>query len=77
MKYRKINFPEPVVDVTQSQDGSYLLKSPLALDEYKPGLVLDQINPDLSAGFMFTSGSTGMPKAVIHTHKMICSAIIM
>ncbi|HXJ18538.1 MAG TPA: feruloyl-CoA synthase [Candidatus Polarisedimenticolia bacterium] len=33
----------------------------------------DQIDPDGVAKFLFTSGSTDMPKAVINTHRMICS----
>ncbi len=31
------------------------------------------IGPDGVAKFLFTSGSTSMPKAVINTHRMICS----
>ncbi len=31
-----------------------------------------KIDPDSPAKFLFTSGSTGMPKAVINTHRMIC-----
>src|SRR5580700_10508990 len=33
----------------------------------------ERIDPDSPAKFLFTSGSTGMPKAVINTHRMICS----
>lgn len=35
------------------------------------------VNEDTIAKFLFTSGSTGMPKAVINTHKMICSNAAM
>ena len=31
------------------------------------------IDPDAAAKFLFTSGSTAVPKAVINTHRMICS----
>jgi feruloyl-CoA synthase len=31
------------------------------------------IEPDDVAKFLFSSGSTGLPKAVINTHRMICS----
>jgi feruloyl-CoA synthase len=32
-----------------------------------------QVTPDTIAKFLFTSGSTGQPKAVINTHRMMCS----
>jgi feruloyl-CoA synthase len=36
-----------------------------------------RINPDDPAKFLFTSGSTAMPKGVINTHRMICSNLQM
>ena len=32
-----------------------------------------EVGPDTIAKFLFTSGSTGMPKAVINTQRMLCS----
>lgn len=38
---------------------------------------LDQIGPKTVGKFLFTSGSTGMPKAVINTQEMMCANIAM
>lgn len=35
------------------------------------------VGPDTIAKFLFTSGSTGMPKAVINTQRMLCSNMAM
>ena len=35
-----------------------------------------RVTPDTIAKFLFTSGSTGMPKGVINTQRMICSNIV-
>jgi feruloyl-CoA synthase len=35
------------------------------------------IDPDAVAKYLFTSGSTGQPKAVINTHRMLCSNLKM
>jgi len=48
-----------------------------ALAERAPTSAVDAahaaIQPDDIAKFLFSSGSTGLPKAVINTHRMICS----
>ncbi|MGC1687150.1 MAG: feruloyl-CoA synthase [Candidatus Acidiferrales bacterium] len=36
-----------------------------------------RIDPDTPAKFLFTSGSTASPKAVVNTHRMICSNLEM
>ncbi len=50
----------------------------LATPEH-PGLdaAHDAIAPDTIAKFLLTSGSTGNPKAVINTHRMLCANQVM
>ena len=61
----------PGRDVTKLAD---LLKTPL-----HPNLdaAHEKIGPDTIAKFLLTSGSTGNPKAVINTQRMICANQVM
>src|SRR5580693_1408709 len=55
-----------------------MLAALLATPEH-PGIdaVNDAIGPDTIAKFLLTSGSTGNPKAVINTQRMICANQVM
>src|SRR5262249_55783042 len=76
------NVPESVEIATtsgavpgrQTTKLSDLLRTPL-----HPGLdaAHDAIGPDTIAKFLLTSGSTGNPKAVINTQRMICANQVM
>ncbi|MDD3446137.1 MAG: AMP-binding protein [Zavarzinia sp.] len=37
----------------------------------------ERLGPDTVCKYLFTSGSTGMPKAVINTHRMLCANAAM
>ena len=58
--------------------GLTMLGDLLASPEH-PGLdaAHDAIGPDTIAKFLLTSGSTGNPKAVINTQRMICANQVM
>jgi feruloyl-CoA synthase len=51
-----------------SRFASLLEPAPSTVDEVNAG-----VGPDTIAKFLFTSGSTKKPKAVITTHRMLCS----
>jgi len=44
-----------------------------APDDASVGAAHEAVTPDTIVKFLFTSGSTGSPKAVINTHRMLCS----
>ena len=52
-----------------------------ALLQTAPGAAVDQahatVHGDTIAKFIFTSGSTNLPKAVVNTHRMLCSNMQM
>ncbi|MBL0421101.1 feruloyl-CoA synthase [Ramlibacter sp. AW1] len=52
-----------------------------ALLDTEPTTQVDQaherVGPDTIAKFLFTSGSTQLPKAVVNTHRMLCSNQLM
>jgi feruloyl-CoA synthase len=61
----------PGRDVTELAD---LLSAPLHVDL---DAVHEAIGPDTIAKFLLTSGSTGNPKAVINTQRMLCANQVM
>jgi feruloyl-CoA synthase len=63
-----------VVPAPAIKSGSYdeLLRTNVSADV---AASLDKIDHDTVAKYLFTSGSTGMPKGVIQTHGMMCATI--
>ena len=69
-----------VVHVDQPADGiPSLAFADLAATPVTPAVAASvaQITPDTVGKLLFTSGSTGMPKAVINTQKMMCANVAM
>jgi feruloyl-CoA synthase len=66
---------ELVVTRSPLGDRPTTLFSDLAGAEDDPGVTAAhaQVIPDTIAKFLFTSGSTGSPKAVVNTQRMLCS----
>lgn len=66
---------EIVVSKNQPPSRPATLFSTLEQTPVSPAINAAQaaIGPDTIAKFLFTSGSTGMPKAVINTQRMLCS----
>jgi feruloyl-CoA synthase len=66
---------ELVVTRNPLGDRKTTLFADLLGSEDTPGIAAAHasVTPDTIAKFLFTSGSTGNPKAVINTHRMLCS----
>jgi feruloyl-CoA synthase len=61
-----------------ARDGTVLFRDAVSTE---PGAVMrqaaDAVGPDTIAKFLFTSGSTGSPKGVINSNRMICANQMM
>ncbi|PWR22307.1 AMP-binding protein [Zavarzinia compransoris] len=57
-----------------STDFMDLVKTPVGPEV---DAAFERLGPDTVCKYLFTSGSTGMPKAVINTHRMLCANAAM
>ena len=70
---------EPVFSSINSTGRRYTLFDDLCSTPPSPDIddARGQVGPDTIAKFLFTSGSTGLPQAVINTHRMLCANMQM
>ncbi len=63
----------PVINARQHVEGAIHFDSLLNGDPAKSTTARARVDGDTVVKYLFTSGSTGSPKAVINTNKMICA----
>ena len=62
-----------IINVKNYVPGAIIYDSLLTTDPSIADAARASLTPDHVVKYLFTSGSTGSPKAVINTHRMICS----